>query len=102
MIRKLHLSCLVLLASTQLVGMQQQLQRPSLTPREVITGTLIAGLTLEGVYLLAQDGRYKYVGKFIVEHPGLAICGAGALLGTGMIFKDPARKLIVGLADIVR
>ena len=72
MIHKLHLSIFLLIASTQLVGMQEQLQRRPLTAKEVITGTLIAGITIEGVYLIMQEERYKHLGRFIYDHPGLS------------------------------
>lgn len=102
MIRKLSLSLLVLVASGQVLGMQQQLQRPPLTPMQVIGGALVAGLTVEGIYLIAQGERYKHIVKFAVDHPGLAIAGTGSVIGAGMLFKQPIRNLILGLADLVK
>ena len=102
MTHKLKISLFLLIASTQLVGMQQHTTRRQLTAKEVITGTLIAGLTIEATYLIMQEERYKHVGKFMIDHPGLSIAAGGALLGTTMIYREPVRNLILTLADLVK
>lgn len=99
---KTGLLFLLFLSSCPLISMQQQIARRQVTPKEIIVCGLVGGLTIEAVYLVMQEERYKHVGRFMVDHPGLSIAATSALLGTGMIYRDTVRNVILGLADLVR